>query len=514
MSQAGILNTSGGGPSTDLHVARYIVSAGGITDGANYTTIATAYAAAVSAGAPQTVFIQPGTYTENITLTAGINLAAFQADALTPNVTINGMLTATFAGTVSISGICLQTNSNFALSVTGSAATLVELQGCFVYALNNNAIHFTSSSGASKIELRNCKGDFGNTGIGFLTFSGVGALKIFGGAYENNAASSTVSTVSGGGTLNINNAFIFFPITTSGTSNVAIINCEVFSPLIINGNGAQILCSYISGGADSAITVSGSAALDLYECTIDSSNTNAITGSGTIRYGGISFSSFSSTINTTTQIPKSFSVPQGGTGDSSFIAYAPVIGGITTVDALQSADTGISNSGYVFTSTGAASPPTWQASGGGGISEYFSAYLSAPTAAVTGDGTIYGPIVFDTALSNTGNYNAGTGVYTAPATGQYSFQHSIVFNGGDPAVTQYITFWNGSVYGTRSFQLQPLAGGGTFVFSASIFISMTIGDTMSVTAFASGGVSKTVTIYGATPGGGAITSAFSGFKVA
>src|ERR1700689_4598331 len=34
----------------DLHTARYIVSAGGTSDGANYTTIASAYAAAVAAG--------------------------------------------------------------------------------------------------------------------------------------------------------------------------------------------------------------------------------------------------------------------------------------------------------------------------------------------------------------------------------------------------------------------------------------------------------------------------------
>ena len=87
----------------DLHVARFIVSAGGAADGANYTTLASAYAAAVAAGAPQTIFIQPGTYIENITLSAGINIAAFECDAMTPNVTIVGTLTATYSGNCSIS---------------------------------------------------------------------------------------------------------------------------------------------------------------------------------------------------------------------------------------------------------------------------------------------------------------------------------------------------------------------------------------------------------------------------
>jgi hypothetical protein len=54
------------------------------------------------------------------------------------------------------------------------------------------------------------------------------------------------------------------------------------------------------------------------------------------------------------------SVPGGGTGDTSFTAYAPVIGGTTATGALQSAASGISNSGYVLTSTGATSAPTWQ----------------------------------------------------------------------------------------------------------------------------------------------------------
>src|SRR5574338_1448725 len=54
------LQTSG---TSDLHTARFIVSAGGAPDGANYTTITAALAAAVAAGGNQTVFIQPGTYT-------------------------------------------------------------------------------------------------------------------------------------------------------------------------------------------------------------------------------------------------------------------------------------------------------------------------------------------------------------------------------------------------------------------------------------------------------------------
>ena len=52
-----------------------------------HTTIA---AALTSASSGDTIFIRPGTFTENLTLKAGVDLCAFDCDALTPNVTIDG----------------------------------------------------------------------------------------------------------------------------------------------------------------------------------------------------------------------------------------------------------------------------------------------------------------------------------------------------------------------------------------------------------------------------------------
>src|SRR5271154_599266 len=84
----------------------------------DFTTIATAMAAATSG---QTIYIGHGTYTENVTLTAGVNLAAWGTDGSVSgsgNVIINGTLTMSTAGTVNISGIELQTNSATFLTVS------------------------------------------------------------------------------------------------------------------------------------------------------------------------------------------------------------------------------------------------------------------------------------------------------------------------------------------------------------------------------------------------------------
>ena len=149
-----------------------------------------------------------------------------------------------------------------------------------------------------------------------------------------------------------------------------------------------------------------------------------------------------------------------------------------------------------------------------GATTYFSAYLSAPTGNVTGDGTLYGPIIFDTTLTNVGAaYNTGTGLFTAPATGVYNFQHTIAFDGGDALTNVYITVWNGSAFGCRSFQLSPVPSLGTQIYSAATTISMTAGDTLGVQVNAAG-TNKNVQVYGSVPTGLTVTSLFSGYQVA
>src|SRR5258708_29721455 len=104
--------------STDLHVAKLIVNSSS-NAGGNYTTITAALTAAVSG---DTIFVMPGatgTYTENLTLKAGVNISAFPCDAETPNVTIVGKATATFAGKCTLSDLCLQTNGDYVLELTG-----------------------------------------------------------------------------------------------------------------------------------------------------------------------------------------------------------------------------------------------------------------------------------------------------------------------------------------------------------------------------------------------------------
>jgi hypothetical protein len=304
--------TTGSAPAfanaVDLHVARYIVSAGGAADGANFTTIATAYAAAVAVGAPQTVFVQPGSYTENITLTPGIDITAFGCDNSlngTGNVKILGTLTLTTAGSVTISGIQLQTNSAALLAVTGSAASIVNLNNCYLNCTNNTGITYSSSNAASAINIEYCHGNIGTTGISLFTASSTGMLSINYSKITNTGSSTTASTISSGN-LNVNWTAFNIPITTSSTGTIACLFCNVdnaatnTTSLTLGGGSINVENSYISSGTASAINISAVAS-NVLNNVISSSNTNAITGSGTIGYSGLSFIGGSTTINVTTQ---------------------------------------------------------------------------------------------------------------------------------------------------------------------------------------------------------------------
>lgn len=290
---------------TDLHTARFIVASSTTGTGANYTSIASAITAAVATGINSTIFLQPGTYTENFTLPANINLCAFACDAFTPNVIISGTITCTTAGTRSISGIRLQTNSAALLAVTGSAASIVNLNNCYLNCSNNTGITFSSSSSSAAIVILNCLGNIGTTGISLFSHSSSGALTINNSSIVNTGGSTTASTISAGSFNTMNTSFQF-PITFSGTGG-GTLQYSVFANSGLNttmvtlgGSGAQSLkwCRIESGSA-SAISIGGTA--DLESCVINSSNTNAVSGAGTVNFYGLMFTGSSSTINTTTQ---------------------------------------------------------------------------------------------------------------------------------------------------------------------------------------------------------------------
>jgi hypothetical protein len=122
-------------------------------------------------------------------------------------------------------------------------------------------------------------------------------------------------------------------------------------------------------------------------------------------------------------------VPNGGTGDASFTAYSPVVGGTTTTAALQSAGTGQSNVGYVFTSTGASSLPTWQAAASGGITTIAgnSGSVTGSTVTISGGTTGLTTTGVTTVLTLSGTLAVANGGTNATSFG--TTNGIVVYNG-------------------------------------------------------------------------------------
>jgi hypothetical protein len=137
----------------------------------------------------------------------------------------------------------------------------------------------------------------------------------------------------------------------------------------------------------------------------------------------------------------------------------------------------------------------------------FSAFMNAAVANVTGDGTNYTP-TFTSIFDRASNYNSGTGVFTAPVTGIYSFNINVR---GTSLGAAHTSGWMALVTTGRTYYSEPNWGAlrdsaNATTISMSVLADMTAGDTASVQFKVIGGT-KTVGIAG---GGGIFESFFMG----
>jgi hypothetical protein len=287
--------------------AKWIVSA--TASNGTHTTIA---AALTSASSGDTIFIRPGTYTENITLKAGVNLTAYQCDSGytggVANVIINGTCSFSSAGTVSISGVMLQTNGSTAfLALSGSAASIVNLMGCNLNCTSNTGITNSVANTSSIVTITNCTGDLGTTGIAYFSDSSTGIMVIEDSTLVNSGLSTTASTKSAG-SIAIVRSKLFATVTHSSSSVNSLydhsrLDCAAINTtaLTTSGTGRVTVqeCIFASGSA-SSISIGSGTTVVLSNTSIDSTNTNAVTGAGTLQYTEFCTISSGKLFNTTT----------------------------------------------------------------------------------------------------------------------------------------------------------------------------------------------------------------------
>ena len=127
----------------------------------------------------------------------------------------------------------------------------------------------------------------------------------------------------------------------------------------------------------------------------------------------------------------------------------------------------------------------------------FSAILGADKTNVTGDGTAYTLAGWTNVLYNYGsNFNATTGIFTAPVTGIYSVEGMVSFNSStsiDEEVSYIVTTARSYIFSCfpERKRCSNFYGNNTWIHdTVSYNISMTQGDTLYIVNKASGAVSK------------------------
>jgi len=211
-----------------------------------------------------------------------------------------------------------------------------------------------------------------------------------------NASAGAVTTVPGGGFLEVT--------CTDNSTTAGAWDTHWLAPSSTSwGNSSLQLAAgttiKLQGSSSGALTLTPPSTITSYSVTLPAAQgTGALTndGSGNLSWtassGGTvtsvamsvpSFLSVSgSPITTSGTLAVTLSgtalpAVNGGTGATSFTAYAPVCGGTTTTGALQAASMGISTSGYVLTSNGSSALPSFQAAPSAVTNTYFSGYMSS-----------------------------------------------------------------------------------------------------------------------------------------
>lgn len=481
--------------------AKFIVSSS--SSNGTHTTIQAAITAASSG---DTVFIRADTYTENLTLKAGVNLTSFAGEGYsTPaNVNIIGKMTFTAAGTINISNIHLQTNSDFILAVTGSAASIVNLNNCNLNMTNNTGISHTSSSASSNISLNNCTGDTGTTGITIFVSTSAGPIFLNYCPFGNSGNSTTASSASINGIYGEACSFVH-PFSLTGTAFIRLNYCQMntagtnATAITIN-NATNVsfcwYCSFYTGTATAIVITAGLFVLQYG--LIDTSNVAAMSGAGSLQWAGTLFSGTATiTVTTTTAFP--LVARQGGTGQSTYATGDILYASATNVLSKLAAG---SNGTVLNLQSGL---PVW------GAQVAFSAFLGTSDSNVTGNGATYtlGSGNALTEIFDQGNNFNTNGTFTAPVSGKYYISFMITWLDLTVAMTDGTLTIRSSnrdySTGTLNFGgVRTLGGSANIVrMNMSSLVDMDAADTVTFVTVISNGVGNTVDIQGT--GAGVVT---------
>jgi hypothetical protein len=409
-------------------------------------------------GATGAINILPGTGITVSTVGQNITISAINAGTVTSVsvVTANGLsgtvanptttpaitLAPTFTGIAYSTGSAFQTAvaGNFPIlnqNTTGTAANITATTNSTLITLSALSLPFSQVTGTVPVN----QGGTGDTSftayspiVGGTTSTGALQSVSNSGAtigqvltYQGTGALPTWTTVSSGGGSVTSVALALpvsvftvsgSPVTTSGTltGSFTTQSPNTFFSGPTTGPSATPTFRAIANADLASITTLSSLSLPGSQVTGNiSGNAGNITATSnstltTLSALSLPTSQLSGTISLTTQVSGILPVSNGGTGVGTFSANQVILGGTTSTGPLTQVAGG--TSGYVLTSTGPTSAPTWQPSSGGGggsVVTFKAMAVGTPTPGANN------PIIFSSVYDTNSGFNGSTGQYTIPA---------------------------------------------------------------------------------------------------
>lgn len=212
------------------------------TKGAGFTVIQNAINSASAAGGG-TVYIYPGTYTESLTLAAGVSLIGSSPGDLQNAIIISGNHTFSGSGISSLQNLTLSASSGDALIISGANNSVVQINNCAIAASSGHAVTGSSTNLNSNFVANNSKFTGSLSGLNFSGSSGVSLTNC---STQCITAGNTAFIMSGSNAASVNNSS-FFMRTTGGVA--------INGVCVSIGAGCSISsnkCSYSAGSGSSA----------------------------------------------------------------------------------------------------------------------------------------------------------------------------------------------------------------------------------------------------------------------
>lgn len=258
-------------------ITLYVVDFGG-TGG--YMTVQAALDDANAAGVPAVVYVKPGTYVENLTLYADINI-----QGAGPDTTISGIHVPPAAGNVMIYG-CQLTSGTHIFSSAAASAGIIVLYDCLIRCTNGFTFNLVNWTGS--FALIQCAEASTNNGV--MNNTGGANLSIFDSVAGAGVGQTLASTA---GDLLMRSSRLVCPSSFLGAATIDASMGSYFGGTITTAGttSALIYNSTISTGATAAISQGSAGTIALSNVTITTSNNPAIdgAGAGAINLSGVNF---------------------------------------------------------------------------------------------------------------------------------------------------------------------------------------------------------------------------------